>query len=98
MGQLTFLVILFSHLQSIHHLILPPFFLAVTRLKLQGLLVGLIMSCHSHSSNCSLRAGSSAGLMDLYRHLIGGTSSVMIRCWIRWVGHRDHHVRRGPST
>ncbi len=56
MGQLSFLVTLFSLRQSTHHLILPPFFLTVTRLELHRLSAGSMTSCRSQSFSCSRRA------------------------------------------
>ena len=62
-GKLSFFVMSLRRLQSMHHLILLPFFLAATRLKDQGELAGSMTSCFSHRSSWCLKSGSRAGLM-----------------------------------
>ena len=64
-GKLSFLVMSLRRRQSTHHLILPFFFFAATRLKLHGLSDGSITSCLSQLSNCSRRSGSRPGLTGL---------------------------------
>ena len=85
MGKVSFLVISFRRRQSMHQRIFPPFFLAATRLNDQGLLAGSMTSWRSHSSSWRRKSGSRAGFTGRYLHLMGGTSSVMMRCCSKWV-------------
>ena len=85
MGKLSFFVTSFSLLQSTHHRMRPSFLRAATRLELHREFAGSMTPWSSHESSCFLRSASSAGLMGRYRHLIGGTSSVMILCFSRCV-------------
>jgi hypothetical protein len=73
------------YLQSRHHRTAPFFFLAATKLALQGNIAGLMTSLANHLSSCRLSSGSSALFMGRYLHLMGYGDVVTMSCLSRSV-------------